>query len=204
MYFPKTQVITDLYTNGNEYMTSNNNQVYVGYYWETSFGEKFTGKNPQEANPIALLNIRFETEQISPRGTQTVETRDVRFAFPNYTYSKLKNVSPEEVQAVYPPFFYPRPTVQDYQVGQFLRFFTKNISSNQYTEINEQDYNSLIQKDAKYLFNSLIYFQLPWQLTGNQQMVFETNRKVVLNTEKQLGIIGLGLFLKENYTKFYR
>ena len=47
MYFPKTQVITDLYTNGNEYMTSNNNQIYVGYYWETSFGEKFTGKNPQ-------------------------------------------------------------------------------------------------------------------------------------------------------------
>jgi hypothetical protein len=35
-------------------------------------------------------------------------------------------------------------------------------------------------------------------------MVFETNKKVVLNTEKQLGIVGLGLFLKENYTKFYR
>jgi len=204
MYFPKTQVITDLYTNGTEYMTVNNNQPYLGYYWETSFGEKFTGKNPQEENPIALVNILVESEQISPRGTQTVITRDVRFATPNYTYSRLKNISPDEVQSVYPPFYYPRPTIQDYQVGQFLRFFCKIISSNLYIEINEQDYNSLVQKDAKYLFNSLIYFQLPWQLTGSQEKVFETNKKVVANTEKQLDIIGLGLFLKENYTKFYR
>ena len=123
MYFPKTQVITNLYTNGNEYMTANNNQVYVGYYWETSFGERFTGKNPQEANPIALLNIRFDTEQISPRGTQTVETRDVRFAFPNYTYSKLKNVSPEEVQADLPSILLPKTNYSRLSSWPILKIF---------------------------------------------------------------------------------
>ena len=36
MYFPKSQIITDLYTNGNEFIFPNTTNEYVGNYFQTS------------------------------------------------------------------------------------------------------------------------------------------------------------------------
>ena len=44
MYYPKSQVKTGLYTNGNEYALITTQKEYVGYYFETSSGKKYTGK----------------------------------------------------------------------------------------------------------------------------------------------------------------
>ena len=39
MYYPKSQVKANLYTNGGEYVASDTNTPYKGYYYETSTGE---------------------------------------------------------------------------------------------------------------------------------------------------------------------
>ena len=49
-YLPKSQVKTNLYTNGNEYMVASTSNPYTGYYYETSKGEKFIGKIPNYPN----------------------------------------------------------------------------------------------------------------------------------------------------------
>ena len=54
MYYPKSQVKTNLYTNGDEYVLSTTKQEYVGYYYKTSSGAKYTGKNP-DIKPSILL-----------------------------------------------------------------------------------------------------------------------------------------------------
>jgi hypothetical protein len=204
MYFPQTQIETNLYTNGNEYMTANNNTVYVGYYWETSFGKRYTGKSPQDPNPIELLSYTANPVQINITPVEPIISDDVRFSYPNYEYSLTKKVDPGEAQPIYPSYYFSYPTKQDYENGQFLRFFYKTLSGNLYTEINQQDYTLLIQKNPIYLYQAVVTFQLPWQLTGNRNFVGSTNKKIVLNTENQLNIKGLGLYLKEDYTKFYR
>ena len=48
MYYPLTQITTNLYTNGEEFMYKNNLAPYSGYYWKTSKNEYFTGKTPQD------------------------------------------------------------------------------------------------------------------------------------------------------------
>ena len=42
MYYPKSQIKTNLFTNGNEYFLSTNGESYTGYYYKTP--------KPQEAD----------------------------------------------------------------------------------------------------------------------------------------------------------
>ena len=53
-YYPKSQIKTNLYTNGEELILSNTNEDYIGYYYEISNGDKFTGKYPNDGRNIAL------------------------------------------------------------------------------------------------------------------------------------------------------
>ena len=55
MYFPKSQIKSNLYTNGGEYVLSTTKQDYKGYYYEVSTGQKFTGKTPQDGPNISLI-----------------------------------------------------------------------------------------------------------------------------------------------------
>ena len=54
-YYPQSQIKTNLYTNGNEYIVSATGVPYTGYYWKTSKGEYFSGKTPQDL-PSQKLN----------------------------------------------------------------------------------------------------------------------------------------------------
>jgi hypothetical protein len=61
MYYPKSQIKTNLYTNGYEFTTTptNTTNSYSGYYWKTSNGKYFTGKTPQDlpTQPVILQDL---------------------------------------------------------------------------------------------------------------------------------------------------
>ena len=57
MYYPKSQIKTNLYTNGDEFIRSDNRQPYTGYYYSTSKGESYSGKNPNTPETILLIKI---------------------------------------------------------------------------------------------------------------------------------------------------
>ena len=48
MYFPQSQIKTNLSTNGGEFVTLSTNENYIGPYWSTSSGKYYTKKNPQD------------------------------------------------------------------------------------------------------------------------------------------------------------
>ena len=48
MYYPQSQIKTNLYTNGGEFVVKSTDQNYVGSYWKTSSGQFFSKKNPQD------------------------------------------------------------------------------------------------------------------------------------------------------------
>ena len=58
-YYPLSQIKTNLYTNGNEYVLNPNDisTMYSGYYWKTSDGKIYTGKTPQDVNIQQLYPI---------------------------------------------------------------------------------------------------------------------------------------------------
>ena len=45
MYYPKSQIQTNLYSNG-DLMVLSTKEAYTGYYWTTSGGRSYSGRTP--------------------------------------------------------------------------------------------------------------------------------------------------------------
>jgi hypothetical protein len=101
----------------------------------------------------------------------------------------------------YSPLF---PTEQDYQVGEFIRYF--NIKRNQaiFTEISKNTYTKFKQQSPQVSWRLYRVFSLSWQLTGDINQVAQTNKNITELTESREKVLGLSLYLKENWTQYYR
>ena len=69
-YYPKSQIKTDLFSNGGDFSRSDNGLPYVGSYWKTSDGSVFSGKTPNDRPYVELLPIPEPVEQ-TPLNTTT-------------------------------------------------------------------------------------------------------------------------------------
>ena len=56
-YYPKSQIKTNLFTEGGQLEIASPGEVYTGYYWQTSKNEYFTGRNPSDGVSIPLQII---------------------------------------------------------------------------------------------------------------------------------------------------
>jgi len=206
MYLPKSSTINNLYSNGELFFKSNN-QPYKGYYYETYNQKYFVGRNPQESNQqIELIkpqNTINSTPSFEPQNFDN-QFVDLRFStINNINYSTLKNSPLSEV--IFPiPSYIPLLTTQNYQTGEFIRYFAKKTNEEKYTEISLTTFNDLKTQNPKYLFSQYIQFSLPWRLTGEKEQVARTNKNIIELTERQNSLLFLGRFLKFNYLQFYK
>jgi hypothetical protein len=95
------------------------------------------------------------------------------------------------------------PTQQDYQNGEFQRYFCKKTNEIQYIEINLDSYSKLVAKDPQIEFSLYQPFTITWILTGDKQQVAKTNRNITLLAQQQFNLPKLNLYLKEDYLKYY-
>ena len=201
MYYPKSQIKTNLYTNGNEYAFIDNGDIYQGFYYKTSTGEYFTGRTPDDRPNIQIIPLAQSTEVI----TNNVSFRyninqNSSVIFP---YEGGFQADPTSIQIV-PYYIAPTPTQQDYQNGEFRRYFCKKGNEILYLEINQTQYDLLVTKNPSILFSLYEPFNLPWKLTGTQEEVEKINRNIVELTSKRLQLPQLGRYLKDDYLKYYK
>jgi hypothetical protein len=202
MYYPLSQIKTNLYTNGDEYALRSNNEPYSGYYWVTSKGTAFTGKTPQDTPTqelILITNFNSSTDSSSPDGSIYTEL----FLGSNDTIEYASIVPPYQ-QTKIPTYSLTLPTLQDYQIGEYRRLFCKKTNEIIYLEINVDTYNKLITQDSTIAYQYYQPFNIPWQLTGDKEQVSKTNRNIVELTMKQQKLPQFDLYLKKDYTKYYK
>jgi hypothetical protein len=202
MYYPSSQITTNLNTNGGEFIYANTRQEYKGYYYKTSKGEYFTGKTPQDG-PNELL-IVFSLDGGAKTNTQNTVTSF--FNTDDFTvndYISIINQSTEAAPAI-PTYSATLPTQKDYQVGEFRRYFCKKTNEIIYLEISKETYDKLIAKDPKIDYSLYIPFNLPWQLTGNREQVYKTNRNITELTSTRQKLPMLAEYLKMDFTKYYK
>jgi hypothetical protein len=96
------------------------------------------------------------------------------------------------------------PTQQDYQNGEFRRYFAKKTNEIQYVEINLDTYTKLVAKNPQVLWQLYEPFNLTWQLTGNKEQVGRVNFNTVELTSKRKKLPRLGDYLKFDYIKYYK
>jgi len=191
MYFPLSQITPNLYTNGNEFILKDSKKPYIGYYWKTSSGTYYTGKTPQNP-PFEELIIK-ESSNNEEKLNSYYNRKD-----PNsLTYLNIKNESqPGEL-----PTFSPNiPTQEDYNIGEYRRYFCKKTNEIIYLEISEDTYNKLTDKSTQINWQLFQPFNIPWKLTGNKEQVYNVNKNMVELTKMPM----FNEYLRNNFTKYYQ
>jgi hypothetical protein len=189
MYYPKSQITPNLYTNGGEFILSDSKSEYNGYYFKISTGKYFTGRNQDDRPNIELIPVEALSQDNintpNPNVNVNVLSLDSTDFISNqyevntddvFDYFNLKNINIYNPPKTNTPYYNPvLPTNQDYQNGEFRRLFCKKTNEIQYTEINAVIYNQLIAKSPQILWQLYEPFNLTWQLTGDKQHVARIN-----------------------------
>jgi len=197
-YFPKSQITSNLHTNGEELVYVSDNTNYKGNYFTTSTGEYYSGASPQN-KPNLPLKIKSDLDNVNS---------DVFFV-PSYTaiipssFTQLKNIDVNFTRSL--PLPSPNsPTQQDYTSGKFSRYFCKKTNQIIYLEINKDTYDKLVKRDSSIVFDLYQQFELTWTLKGNREQVAKNNQNVVEKISSSLRIQNLAEFLNKDYTKYYK
>lgn len=212
-YYPKSQIKTNLYTNGVSPVLYNieDQSLYVGYYHQLSNGKFFSGKTPQDLPVVELVTSTLDSFP-SPFGlnsppvypVSTTDGTQIYVEYPNNfntrEYPKFGDNPPTNV-----PFYNPMlPTPQDYQIGEFRRYFCKKTNEIKYIEIDKKTYDSLVSKSPSIEFSLYLPFYLDWQLTGVEEQVARVNKNNAELTAQRLKLPGLLEYLRFDFTKYYK
>jgi hypothetical protein len=202
MYYPLSQITSNLYTNGNKLVYLSNNQPYIGYYWKTSKEKYYTGKTPQDTPTEEIIlfidSNQSQTTPVFPLNTNTYYNQDDAASI---EYLTITNPPPPSLLPTYSPTL---PTQQDYVNGEMRRYFCKKTNEIIYLEVSKDTYDKLVGQDPQILYQLYLPFNLPWQLSGNKEQVFTTNKNIVELTSVRQKLSMLMEYLKMDFTKYYK
>ena len=205
MYYPQSQITTNLYTNGGEFVYVSNQQPYSGYYFKTSTGKYFTGKNQNDTPNVEITLLQTFQNIPIPDTLDTqynLSATSNIFEPDNEVYLSINSIKPTTV--IVPTYYPTQPTQQDYQIGEFRRYFVKKTNEIQYTEISKDQFDLIVAKDPQILWQLYLPFFIPWDIAGTKEQVARTNKNIVELTMKNLKLPRFNDYLKNDYTKYYK
>jgi hypothetical protein len=139
-----------------------------------------------------LYNGKFFTGA-TPNSLNIEELQQVQINPPSNSEPSSNNI--------YAPLL---PTSQDYKNGEFIRYFVCRLNQSLFVEVNKATFDQYTQKDPAVSWKLYKPFSLFWELTGDINQVAQTNKKVTELTEAKEDVNGLSLYLKENWTQYYK
>jgi hypothetical protein len=205
MYFPKSQITSNLYTNGNEFVLSTTQEIYIGFYFKTSTGKIFTGKTPDDHPNIELIPLISNENILAPLDNSfqsNYSTTTNVFEQSNEIYLDLKSKIP--LVKFIPTYSPTLPTPQDYQNGEFQRYFCKKTNEIKYIEINKEQFDKLVAQDPQIEFSLYQPFTITWIISGNKDTVAKTNRNIVELASFRQKLPRLADYLRFDYTKYLK
>jgi hypothetical protein len=220
-YFPKHYITPNQYTSGGEFIYASSKIEYIGWYWSTGNGRYYTGQTPQTPETLEIIRslgvgneLNFNDQplyvdkiKIALEG-DAPEVGDGNLPYNSsnvikYSAFQTNLISPNGTKTL-PQYNPTLPTQQNYQVGEFRRYFCKKTNEIQYIEINQETFNQLIQKNPLIEWTLYFPFFVDWKLTGDKQQVARVNRNIVLYEMKRFSLPKFNLYLKEDYIKYYQ
>jgi hypothetical protein len=196
MYFPKSQIKSNLFTNGNEYILSTTKEEYKGYYYETSNGRKYTGKTPQDGQNILLI-VQNLIQSITPPISPTIDLTS------STIYSLNKSISNSLPNRSLPQYNPTLPTQKDISLGVFQRFFCKKNNELIYMEINQSTYSQLKAKSSQIAWDLYTPIDTLWYIKGDREKVYNTNKNLISLIEQKQKWYGFSQYFKEDFSKYY-
>jgi hypothetical protein len=173
-YIPKNKIITDLTTSGTEFVYKDTTDYYSGPYYKLYNGKFYSGQNQ---NSFGTKEIVRPTDEKS--SLNTVVLNDIAQS----------------------PLF---PTEQDYKKGVFTRYFIVKRNEPVFIEIEKKIYDKYNQRNSQVSWQLYNHISLFWELVGDMNKVAQINKNMTTLVEQKEQAFGLGLYLEENWTQYYR
>jgi len=233
IYIPKSQMSTGFYTSGDEYEIKSTGEEYIGFYWAYSNGKLYTGTNPSLGPNLEIIPleeastsnvnfteaVRFDAPNYSILNYFKDDTEYDNYIltttsplYTNETSSKTEVPNYNSLinggEIVYKAEKIPDqaiifPTDNDYDVGEYVRYYTLKRNEPIFYEINKNDYVGLKGKSKFYLYQLYQPIKIYWKISGAKTDIETVNKNVVELYEKQYGLVGLTQFFK-NYLEYYQ
>tara|TARA_R110000823_G_scaffold75269_5_gene172185 strand:- start:272 stop:880 length:609 start_codon:yes stop_codon:yes gene_type:complete len=199
MYYPKSQITPNLYTNGKELKIFTTDQPYVGDYYTISNGNSFIGKSPS-STPTQILLVPIETPVSSSSPSPLLPdvitlSNDISIQESNYSKSVKERYIPKPSAL--------NPTLKDYLNNLVQRYFCKRNNQNLYFEINNKTYTDLRNLSPLVAFELYTPINISWLLVGDKEQVFLYNKSQVSLKSIQLNLLGFSSYFKNDYTKYH-
>jgi len=209
-YYPKSQIQTNLFTEGGEYILEFNKREYVGYYYQISDGKKYVGNIPNSNSPLLLIPIeKTNFPQFTPNNPPITYKPNHDFGesylspngmINNEDYRRLTEIGIDR----FPPLpYFPQPTSKDYQIGEFQRYFTKKTNELIYIEVSKETFNKFINEDSTVALDLYNPISLPWNLTGDEKQVYQSNKNIVELVERENNWYGFTSYFQKDFSKYY-
>ena len=205
MYYPKSQIKTNLYTNGDKLYIQGQQTPYIGYYWKTSQNKFYTGKTPNSERNLLL--IPFYNDLSSGEGNNTIpidglgntvesiitiNEAGIGDSDPTYNFSEnlrnetmvmqYENIKPKSLKngRIIPQYYKTLPTPETQ--GQYLRYFAKQNNSPIFIEISKETFNKFSSKDLTVASDLYTCLYLNWSIEENSVLI---NRQKIKKIEKE-------------------
>ena len=203
-YYPSFAIIQNLNAQPGEFTLDG--LPYSGKYYQTVDGEFFTGVNPQTGPSQKLEKIIAYQGAPGLNNQVILDRQKIDAAIRN-------NLSTTRIPGK-PNTYYPQPTEDDYKKGYVIRYFTKKENERGFiTEINEAEYNSIVNGTADYDISLYQTTKILWKLTGPLKStrtsqynvipgIIDTNERLTISSDKNfLGIVD---YIGGDYAKYAR
>ncbi len=202
MYYPKSQLQTDLYTNGGEFQLANGKTEYIGYYFIAQGNQFYSGKNPND-KPNFILDP-YESVDIPTDREEENLPSSYYLINDQYYWAKEKSTTEGTIPPTTPTQISPIPTEDDYKVGEFERFFLKRINQAMYIEISQDEFNKYFAQEPNVSWQLYTSFKLPWEISGNRSQVYNTNLNTINRIQSNLKLPGFKSYFRDRYDQFFK
>jgi len=202
MYYPKSKIIVDQYTAGEELVYLKTDIFYQGYYYVVADGRIYTGKNPNDGISKELQAIpTYKQRKTDNVEASTLNIQDLSEAEPsNLEYDQIRRKTNKQPAAK--SLIEPQYSLPNVSYPSFIRYFAKRTNGSVFIEINKDTYNKLANKDRLYNWPAYTVFTLPWTTGQASRAEIEAiNRKIVYSTEQSQKLYGLSQYITR-YSQF--
>tara|TARA_R110000737_G_scaffold264233_1_gene272116 strand:+ start:663 stop:1496 length:834 start_codon:yes stop_codon:yes gene_type:complete len=200
MYYPKSQLQTDLYTNGGEFKLTSGGTEYIGNYFIAQGNKVFSGKNP---NDKPNFNLSPYTGEIPINSTLGEVLPDSYYLIDDQ-YDFASNIDSNRIPPSTPTQITPVPTEENYQTQEFQRYFLKKINEIKYIEISQEEFTKYLKQEPNVSWQLYTPIKLPWEISGNRNNVYNVNKNTVNRVQLDLNLPGFKSYFKERYDQLFK
>ena len=162
----------------------NSDEIYIIDSCFTGIILPFVKTNKLKTNKVQII-LREEVNKYV--------TIDYFGSTENLDYNNLLSETPPNKLIPLPS--YPTPTKDDYKIGEFQRYFVKQINALIYIEVSQNTYDNIFTRNSSWSYEPYLTISIPWQLVGTKNEVEEINKKIVLLAEVDNKVFGFGEYI---------